>query len=167
MAPGAETEDVSDMRMRRAVVAGSVVVALAAGAAGCGGDEGEPAATTAAPSSVSTPSTVALPADWPADVPLPEGAKVLEAGETDGTWSLTARVPGDFQPVYDESRALLVGRGYAIGEEQKGEGRLQFGWAASLVATNAEHEVRLHVEEADDYADTDDLSVNYYVAPAS
>ncbi|MFP3461375.1 hypothetical protein R5O87_11035 [Arthrobacter globiformis] len=77
----------------------------------------------------------ALPADWPADVPLPPG-QLQGAGGTAGAWTVLLTVPGGADEALASAEAAYESNGFT----RTGSGQLRRGpYAIVMVARNRDH----------------------------
>lgn len=77
----------------------------------------------------------ALPADWPADVPVPPG-QLQGSGGTAGAWTVLLTVPGGADQVLASAEAFYESNGFT----RTGSGQLRKGqYAIVMVARNRDH----------------------------
>jgi len=175
------------MRIRRGVVASGLAMALLVGGAGCG-KVAEKAAEKAIEHSGECDDVdikdggvsgtcgdetfdadldgASLPADWPAELALPAGAKIIlsNSSDTPPSANVTAGLDGEINAVYDGIKTQLTEAGYTIDSDSLAQSGS--GLAGSLAATGPVHEVHVVVTESPN-AIEGNLSLVYTVTPAA
>lgn len=88
-----------------------------------------------------------LPDAWPADLELPEGAKLTFASSNSGQISATGTIGGEIDAVTEAFRSALEAGGFTIGDES--EAATEQLSSTSTQATSAEHEATVAVTDVE------------------
>jgi hypothetical protein len=159
-----------------------LALALSLGGAACGGgddvadkiaeeagvstnEQGNVAVTDKDGNEVEVGSDVDLPDDWPDDLPLPDGTKVISASSNDQTgFVVSAGLDGDVTEVGDEIKGTLEDAGYTIDSDTSSNaGGIEVRY---LGATGPEYMATVTVSDSPAGADVGNLTLGYTLTPA-
>lgn len=177
------------MEIRRALTAGAIGFALLVGGVGCG-KVAEKASQKAAEKVIERSSDcedveldgsgrvaaecdegtfefdggggAELPGDWPQELGLPEGARILMSSTSSGTMSVTAGVDGDVDEVAATLTSQLEEAGFTVEDETSTDlGEIR---TATVRATGDRYEATVMVGDMAG-GDHGDLTLTYSLTP--
>lgn len=174
------------MEIRRVVAAGAVGLALVASGVGCGkvadkvaeeavernsnctdvdidsGNGGFSGTCDGQELDANASGEAELPDSWPADLALPEGAKIVLATDQGGQITVTAGLDGELAAVTDGIESQLEAAGYTIEDSTSADNG---GTAsASIRATGPDHEALVAVTDTANAVDGN-LTIVYTLTP--